>query len=122
MLSENGLSEMAVSDLIRSGFFGVYQKWPFLTTIFYLIRSGLRPDLMVGKCCQKILILGGRFSENILPSGDFLSRLMGENVPFVKYLQDFNFSGGMLRTGTDRTRSSITGPGTRDTHPDGTSS
>ena len=33
---------------------------------------------MVGKCCQKILILGVRFSENILPSGDFLSRLMGE--------------------------------------------
>ena len=70
---------------------------------------------MVGKCCQKILILGGRFSENILPSGDFLSRLMGENVPFVKFLQEFNFSEGMLRTGADRTRSSIRqnlGPGT----------
>ena len=77
---------------------------------------------MVGKCCQKILILGGRFSENILPSGDFLSRLMGENVPSVKswrnpvkYLQEFNFSEGMLRTGPARTRSSIRqdlGPGT----------
>ena len=32
---------MAVSDLIRSGFWGVYQKWSFLTAIFDLIRSGL---------------------------------------------------------------------------------
>ena len=70
---------------------------------------------MVGKCCQKILIFPGRFSENILPSGDFLSRIMGENVVFVKYLQGFNFSEGMLRTGADRNRSSIRqdlGPGT----------
>ena len=37
---------MAVSDLIRSGFLGVYQKRPFLTTIFDLIRSGLRPSFI----------------------------------------------------------------------------
>ena len=40
---------------------------------------------------------------------------LGENIPFVKYLQEFNLSEGMLWSGADRTRSSIRqdlGPGT----------
>ena len=54
-LSENGLSEMAVFDLIRSGFFGVYQKWPFLKTIFYLIRSGLSLYLSITLFYSKLI-------------------------------------------------------------------
>lgn len=54
-------------------------------------ESPVRPVLMDGKCCQKILIFPGIFSENISPSEYFLSHIISENVPFVKYLQEFNF-------------------------------
>ena len=53
----------------------------------------LRPDLMAGKCCQKILLLGGRFSENILPSGDFLTRHYGRKCSLREISTKFQFLG-----------------------------
>ena len=32
LLSENALSEMAVSDSVKKRILGLYQKWPFLTS------------------------------------------------------------------------------------------